>query len=103
MDYSFGVAIGAGLVGAAAMAVLLYMTIAMMPSQMKMNLFYMLGSMVTRSKGAVYLAGAMAWDCLCHRPHQAVSRIRTGVYPHWMGYYLRYRPLGCGWNGHGSD
>ena len=38
-------ALGAGLIGGAIMSVVLYMGIAMMPKQMKMNLFLMLGTM----------------------------------------------------------
>ena len=42
------------------MSAILYMGIAMMPSQMKMNLFYLLGSMMLRQKVImVYLAGMM--------------------------------------------
>ena len=53
-------AIVAGLVGGAAMSILLYMGIAMMPSQMKMNLFAMLGTMMGGRVGPVtYVIGAM--------------------------------------------
>tara|TARA_B100000315_G_scaffold200504_1_gene192716 strand:- start:1060 stop:1482 length:423 start_codon:yes stop_codon:yes gene_type:complete len=41
------------------MAAVLYMGIAMMPSQMKMNLFNLLGTMLFREKVVVYMAGAM--------------------------------------------
>ena len=58
MDYP--AAIGAGLLGGAVMSAVLYMGIAMMPGQMKMNLFYILGSMTFRRKFMVYMAGAMA-------------------------------------------
>ena len=58
MDYP--AAIGAGLGGGAVMSAILYMGIAMMPSQMKMNLFYLLGSMMFRQKAMIYIAGAMA-------------------------------------------
>ncbi len=54
-----GAAIAAGLVGGGVMAVLLYMGIAMMPSQMKMNLFQMLGTMMVPAGGMAYIAGAM--------------------------------------------
>ncbi len=46
MDFEPGWAILAGLVGGAVMAVILYMGIILMPQQMKMNLFMMLGTMV---------------------------------------------------------
>ena len=39
-------AVVAGLIGGAVMSALLYMGIAVMPSQMRMNLFLMLGTMV---------------------------------------------------------
>ena len=52
-------AIGAGLLAGAVMAALLYMGIAMMPRQMRMNLFFLLGSMVFRQGAMVYVAGAM--------------------------------------------
>ena len=55
----FPAAIGAGLVGGGVMSAVLYMGIAMMPAQMKMNLFYLLGSMMLRKKVMVYMAGAM--------------------------------------------
>jgi hypothetical protein len=56
----FPATIGAGLLSGAIMSAVLYMGIAMMPNQMKMNLFYMLGTMMLREKMMVYLAGAMA-------------------------------------------
>ena len=59
MDFSAGAAIGAGLVATAVMTVVLYMGIAMMPKQMTMNLLYMLGTMVTRSKTPAYVVGGM--------------------------------------------
>ncbi len=59
MDLNAGAAISAGLVGTAAMTAVLYMGIALMPRQMKMNLLYMLGTMMIRSKGAAYMMGAM--------------------------------------------
>ncbi len=57
MDFS--AAIGAGLLGGAMMAAVLDMGIAMMPGQMKMNLFNLLGTMMFRQKAMVYMAGAM--------------------------------------------
>ncbi|MBI2856271.1 MAG: hypothetical protein HYX93_05430 [Chloroflexi bacterium] len=59
MDYNAGAAVGAGIVGAVAMAAVLYMGIAMMPRQMTMNLLYMLGTMMTRATVPAYVAGAM--------------------------------------------
>ena len=59
MDYNVGAAVGAGIVGAAAMAVVLYMGIAMMPKQVTMNLLYMLGTMMTRATMPAYVVGAM--------------------------------------------
>lgn len=59
MDFELGYAILAGLAGGAAMAVLLYMGIIMLPRQMKMNLFMMLGSMVLPVGTGAFLMGAM--------------------------------------------
>jgi hypothetical protein len=47
MSFDAGAAIGAGLISGAVMSLLLYMGIAVMPRQMKMDLFLMLGTMVT--------------------------------------------------------
>ena len=44
MIFDVGAAVGSGLVAGAVMSLLLYMGIAMMPRQMKMNLFLMLGT-----------------------------------------------------------
>ena len=44
MSFDVGAAVGAGLIAGAVMSVLLYMGIAMMPRQMKINLFLMLGT-----------------------------------------------------------
>jgi len=53
-------AVVAGLVGGAAMSVLLYAGIAMAPGQMKMNLFAMLGTMMGGKPGPMtYVMGAM--------------------------------------------
>lgn len=76
MDFNAGAAIGAGLVGTAAMTVVLYMGIAMMPGQMKMNLLYMLGTMMTRNKGAAYLMGAMMHTVM----GIVFALIHTGLY-----------------------
>jgi hypothetical protein len=59
MDIDWGAAIGAGLIGGAVMSVLLYMGIAMMPRQMKMNLFLMLGTMAFNGGSTAYVAGVM--------------------------------------------
>ncbi len=58
MDYP--ATVGAGLLGGAVMGVILYMGIAIMSGQMRMNLFYLLGSMMFRGKAVIYMAGAMA-------------------------------------------
>ena len=59
MEFEPGWAILAGLVGGAVMAVILYVGIIMMPQQMKMNLFMMLGSMVLPVGAAAFVMGAM--------------------------------------------
>jgi hypothetical protein len=59
MDFDIVATIVAGLVGGTAMAVILYMGIAMMPAQMKMNLFLMLGTMMVPAGSMAYIAGAM--------------------------------------------
>ena len=48
MDFEPGWAILAGLIGGAAMATILYMGIVMLPDQMRMNLFMMLGTISVR-------------------------------------------------------
>lgn len=60
MDFELGDAVLAGLIGGAAMATILYMGIILMPRQMKMNLFMMLGSMVLPVGAGAFLMGAMA-------------------------------------------
>lgn len=60
MDFEPGWAILAGLIGGAVMAVILYMGIAMLPQQMKMNLFLMLGTMMLPMGVAAIVMGAMA-------------------------------------------
>ena len=57
MDYL--ATIWAGLVGGVTMTVILSMGIAMMPNQMKMNILYLLGSMMVRQKAKAYIAGIM--------------------------------------------
>ena len=58
MEFDAGVAILPGIIGGIIMA-LLYMRIAMMPRQMKMNLFLMLGTMMVKDAKMAYAAGAM--------------------------------------------
>ena len=57
MDFDAVAAIIAGLIAGAIMVVPLYMGIAMMPSQMKMNLFLLLGTMMLTSKPMAYATG----------------------------------------------
>ena len=59
MDFEPGWAILAGLVGGGVMAALLYMGNFMLPNQMKMNLFMMLGSMMLPVGAAAFVMGAM--------------------------------------------
>ncbi len=59
MDFDGGAAVGAGLIGGAVMSMLLYMGIGMMPRQMRMNLFLMLGTMMFRDRNIAILAGGM--------------------------------------------
>ncbi len=59
MDFEPGWAILAGLVGGVVMAAMLYMGILMLPQQMKMNLFMMLGSMMLPVGAAAFVMGAM--------------------------------------------
>ena len=60
MEFDAGAAIVAGIIGGVIMSVALYMGIAMMPRQMKMNLFMMLGSMMLPVGAAAFVMGAMA-------------------------------------------
>jgi len=55
----FTAAIFAGLVGGAAMTAVLYLGILMIPEHMKMNLLYMLGSMMFGERMMIYVSGAM--------------------------------------------
>ena len=61
MSFEAEAAVSAGLIGGAAMALILYMGIAMAPDQMRMNLFHILGTMnlPRGSDTAVYMLGAM--------------------------------------------
>ena len=71
MDYP--AAIGAGLIGGAVTSVILYMGIAMMPGQIKMDLFYLLGSMTFRRKVMVYLGRSHG---LCRNEHRVCPDLR---------------------------
>ncbi len=72
----FPAMLGAGILGGSIMVAILYMGIAMMPSQMKMNLLYLLGTMMFRNTMVVYMMGIMA--------HAAMSilfaLIHVGIY-----------------------
>ena len=57
MDYP--ATIWAGLLAGSTMTVILYMGIAMMPRQMKMNLLYLLGTMMFRQRVMAYMAGLL--------------------------------------------
>ncbi len=59
MDFEPEWAILAGLVGGAVMAIMLYMGILMLPQQVKMNLFMMMGSMMLPVGAAAFVMGAM--------------------------------------------
>lgn len=59
MDFEPGWAILAGLIGGAVMAVIVYMGIAMMPQQMKMNIFMLLGSMALPVGAVAFVMGGM--------------------------------------------
>ena len=59
MNYNAGAAMAAGLIGALAMTVVLYLGIATVPRKMNMNLLYVLGTMVFRNTGAAYVTGIM--------------------------------------------
>ena len=59
VDFEAGPAIAAGLVVGGVMVVLLYVGIAMMPRQMRMNLLLMLGSMTGRTDAYAYVIGLM--------------------------------------------
>ncbi len=59
MSFDGGAAVLAGLLGGAIMSALLYMGIAMMPRQMRMDLFLILGTMMFRKGKMAYMAGAM--------------------------------------------
>ena len=58
MEFDAEAAILPGIIGGIIMAIL-YIRIAMMPRQMKMNLFLMLGTMMVKDAKMAYAAGAM--------------------------------------------
>ncbi len=65
MSFDPASAIYAGLIGGAAMIVPLYMGIAMIPNQMKMNLLLLLGTMMIFKGGMMaYAAGAMTYAAM---------------------------------------
>ena len=57
MDFDAAAAIIAGLIAGAVMVVPLYMGIATIPNQMKMNLFLLLGTMMLTTKPMAYATG----------------------------------------------
>ena len=59
MKFEGEAAVAAGLIGGSVMALLLYMGIAMMATQMKMNLFRLLGIMLLEEGMAAYMLGSM--------------------------------------------
>ena len=59
MSFDGGSAVAAGIIAGAIMAAVLYMGIAMMPRQMKMNLFQLLGTMMLKKGPMAYVMGAM--------------------------------------------
>ena len=59
MEFEGGAAVAAGLIGGAIMALLLYLGIAVVPTQMKMNLFRLLGTMLLEEGTAAYVLGGM--------------------------------------------
>ena len=108
MEFDAGAATGAGLIAGTVMAALLYMGIGMIPTQMKMNLFLMLGTMMLPRGGMAYAGGAMmhavssigfalihvalynafsletelaAWGVLFGLGHWAVSGMGLGMIP----------------------
>ena len=74
MDYP--ATIWAGLVAGAAMTAVLYMGIFMMPGPMKMNLLYMLGSMMFGERAMAYMSGAMMHAMMS----VAVALAHVGIY-----------------------
>lgn len=64
VEFQFGEAAAAGLIGGGVMLVMLYAGIAMMPTRMRMNLLLMLGGMMGLTGGGAYLAGLMIHGAL---------------------------------------
>ena len=98
MDFEPGWAILAGLIGGGAMAAILYMGIFMLPNQMKMNLFKLLGTMMVPAGAMAYVAGAMMHGVMSivfgiiHASAYAAFGLETGLIAwgllfgvvHWM-------------------
>ena len=59
MEFEPGWAILAGIVGGVVMAAILYMANYLLPNQMKMNLFMMLGTMMLPVGTAAFVMGSM--------------------------------------------
>ena len=76
MSWDLMAAAEAGLVATSVMAAFLYMAFFMMPRQMPMNLFYMLGTMMTTKKVPAYVVGATTHAGL----GIVYALIHTGVY-----------------------
>ena len=72
----FAATISAGLIGGAIMAAILYLGIVMMPSQMRMNLFYIIGSMMMRDDEKIYKVGSMAHAVMSI----AFALVHVGIY-----------------------
>lgn len=85
MDFEPGWAILAGLIGGAVMAVILYMGIFMLPQQMKMNLFLMLGTMMLPVGAAAIVMGAM------------VHAVMSGVFGLIYGAVFSAADIDSGW------
>jgi len=78
----FPAMLGAGLLGGLAMIAVLYMGIAMMPSQMRMNLLLLLGTMMFRQTMVVYMVGIMAhaaMSILFALIHVAINIEESGI------------------------
>ena len=88
MSFEAEAAVSAGLIGGVAMALVLYMGIAMAPNQMRMNLFYILGTMnlPRGSETAVYMLGAMVHEfARVGRPLRPCPLDHSGSEPVWHG------------------
>ncbi len=60
MDYNAGAAIGAGLTGALATIIVLYVWRAILPEKMNLDLLHMLGTMAVRNRVGAYAVGVLA-------------------------------------------